>query len=232
VPCWDYRCNTGVCWGRCRHSSANYEARGASGGKYEAQIVIFCILAAVDRFNLGFLGKRKAVEENQKAIEENWKALAESRKALRKAERHCGKQKGVAESRKPLTKVGKPLRKIGKPLRKIGKQARKIGLQAKKIGFRARKIPIFPRDSLASGVLGVSFCYQICYHVRAWIYFVELKYSQLKINQLSDKPSTKGSWGRIYSDVFIKAVKATRRSSWVPFLPTDAAIGQVLCPIT
>ncbi len=31
--------------------SGNYEARGASGGKYEAQIVIFCILAAVNRFS-------------------------------------------------------------------------------------------------------------------------------------------------------------------------------------
>jgi hypothetical protein len=31
--------------------SKNYEARGASGGKYEAQIVIFCILAAVNRFS-------------------------------------------------------------------------------------------------------------------------------------------------------------------------------------
>ncbi len=31
--------------------SGNYEARGASGEKYEAQIVIFCILAAVNRFS-------------------------------------------------------------------------------------------------------------------------------------------------------------------------------------
>ncbi len=37
--------------GRCRHCSGNYEARGASGRKYEARIVIFCILAAVDRFS-------------------------------------------------------------------------------------------------------------------------------------------------------------------------------------
>ncbi len=39
------------CWGRCRHCSGNYEAQGASGGKYEARIVIFRILAAVDRFS-------------------------------------------------------------------------------------------------------------------------------------------------------------------------------------
>jgi hypothetical protein len=31
--------------------SGNYKTRGASGGKYEAQIVIFCILAAVNRFS-------------------------------------------------------------------------------------------------------------------------------------------------------------------------------------
>ncbi len=31
--------------------SGNYEARGASGRKYEAQIVIFHILAAVNRFS-------------------------------------------------------------------------------------------------------------------------------------------------------------------------------------
>jgi hypothetical protein len=31
--------------------SGNYKARGVSGGKYEAQIVIFCILAAVNRFS-------------------------------------------------------------------------------------------------------------------------------------------------------------------------------------
>ncbi len=34
-------------WG----ASGDYEARGASGGKYEAQMVIFCILAAVNRFS-------------------------------------------------------------------------------------------------------------------------------------------------------------------------------------
>jgi hypothetical protein len=37
--------------GRCRHSSGNYKAWGASGGKCEAWIVIFHILAAVDRFS-------------------------------------------------------------------------------------------------------------------------------------------------------------------------------------
>jgi hypothetical protein len=31
--------------------SGNYEAQGASGGKYEAQIVIFRILATINRFS-------------------------------------------------------------------------------------------------------------------------------------------------------------------------------------
>jgi hypothetical protein len=35
---------------------------------------------------LGFLGKRKAVEENWKAVEKNWKAIEESGKPLKKAE--------------------------------------------------------------------------------------------------------------------------------------------------
>ncbi len=47
---------------------------------------------------LGFLGKWKAIEENQKALEENQKAMAESRKASRKVE-------GVADSRKASWKA-------------------------------------------------------------------------------------------------------------------------------
>ena len=39
-----------MCWVRYTHSG-NYEARGASGRKYEARMVIFCILAAVNRFS-------------------------------------------------------------------------------------------------------------------------------------------------------------------------------------
>ncbi len=36
---------------KARGASGDYEAWGASGGKYEAQMVIFCIPAAVDRFS-------------------------------------------------------------------------------------------------------------------------------------------------------------------------------------
>ncbi len=65
--------------------SGNYEARGASGGKYKAKIVIFCILAAVNRFSQI---SRKA-ESHWGKIESHWrkwKAVEESRKPLKKAE--------------------------------------------------------------------------------------------------------------------------------------------------
>ncbi len=59
----------------------------------------------------------------------------------------------------------------------------------------------------------------------ARIYFVELKYSQLKINHLNDTPSTKAVGGGIYSGVFDKdvkvPVKVMRRSLLVPLLPTE-----------
>jgi hypothetical protein len=54
----------------------NYKAQGASGGKYKAQIVIFCILAAVNRFS----------RISRKAVEENWKANEEIGKPLKKSE--------------------------------------------------------------------------------------------------------------------------------------------------
>ncbi len=95
----------GMCWRRCRHCSGNYEAWGASGRKYEAQIAIFRILAAVDRFS--WISWK--VESHWGKLESRW-----------------GKQKAIEESRKPLTKVGKSLRKIGFRVRKIGFQARKI----------------------------------------------------------------------------------------------------------
>ncbi len=50
---------------------------------------------------LGFLGKWKAVKENQKAFEEYKKAFAKSSKALQKVERrHRGKQKAEGKSAK------------------------------------------------------------------------------------------------------------------------------------
>ncbi len=64
----------------------------------------------------------------------------------------------------------------------------------------------------------------------ARISFVELKYSQLKINQLNDTPSTKAAGGGIYSGVFDKdvkvPVKVMRRSLLVPLLPTEISLDQ------
>ncbi len=102
----------GCVLGRCRQCSGNYEAQGASGGKYKAQIVIFCILAAVDRFSRKF---RKA-ESSWGKSESHWGKL-ESR--WRKLESRWRKQKAVEESGKPLKKAESRLGKIGFRLRKI-----------------------------------------------------------------------------------------------------------------
>ncbi len=59
--------------------SGNYEARGASGGKFEAQIVIFCILATVNSFFSDFL-------ESEKPLRKIGKPLRKIGKPLKKAE--------------------------------------------------------------------------------------------------------------------------------------------------
>jgi hypothetical protein len=51
MKCQLYLDQLSLLLGRCRQCSGNYEARGARGGKYEARIEIFCILAAIDRFS-------------------------------------------------------------------------------------------------------------------------------------------------------------------------------------
>jgi hypothetical protein len=43
--------------------------------------------------------------------------------------------------------------------------------------------------------------------VCAWIWFSEIKYSQLKINHLNDTPSTKAARGGIYCGVLLKDIK-------------------------
>jgi hypothetical protein len=58
-----------------------------------------------------------------------------------------------------------------------------------------------------NGNFGVLFQHQICYHARAWVYFVDLKYSQFEINHLNNTPSIKAAGGRIYSGVLLKDVK-------------------------
>jgi hypothetical protein len=56
--------------GEWRLVSRNYKARGASGGKYEAQIVIFCILAAVNRFS-HFSESRKPLRKIEKLLKKS-----------------------------------------------------------------------------------------------------------------------------------------------------------------
>jgi hypothetical protein len=70
--------------------SGNDEARGASGGKYETQIVIFHILAAVNRFSQiswkaeSHWGKLESRCRNQKAVEESGKLLKKIEFCVRK----------------------------------------------------------------------------------------------------------------------------------------------------
>ena len=61
--------------------SGNYEAWGASGGKYEAQIVIFCILAAINKFSRI---SREAVKEIGKPLKKIFSDFLEIGKPLKK----------------------------------------------------------------------------------------------------------------------------------------------------
>ncbi len=148
---------TAKCWPTFQHTSltlarlcgegplvsGNYKALGASGGKYEAQIVIFCILAAVNRFSQ-ISWKAESRWGKLESRWNNWKAVEESRKPLKKAESRWRK----LESR---------WRKLESGWRKSESCWRKSNFVWGKSDFRRRKIPIFPRDSLVSGNFGVSF---------------------------------------------------------------------------
>ena len=126
-----------TCYMRCTHcsnykargASGNYEARGASGGKYEAWMVIFCILAAVNRFSWiswkeesrwgkseSRWRKRKAVAAVNRFSWISWKE--ESRWG--KSESRWRKRKAIEESGKPLKKVESQFWWIGFCTRKIG----------------------------------------------------------------------------------------------------------------
>ncbi len=76
--------------GEWRWVSGNYKAQGASGGKYKAQIVIFHILAAVNRFyHISWKlesrwGKLESRWRNRKAIEESGKPLKKIEFCVRK----------------------------------------------------------------------------------------------------------------------------------------------------
>ncbi len=116
--------------------SGNYEARGVSGGKYKAQIVNFCILATVNRFS-----------------RISWKAGSR----WGKSESRWRKRKAVEESRKPLKKLESHWRRFSWISRILESRWRKSNFVWGKLEFRRRKILIFPRYSLGSGDLGVSF---------------------------------------------------------------------------
>ncbi len=77
-------CSNYEAWGasgnyEARGASGDYKARGASGGKYEARMVIFRILAAVNWFFLDFL-------ESGKPLRKIGKPLRKIEKPLKKAE--------------------------------------------------------------------------------------------------------------------------------------------------
>ncbi len=71
--------------GECQVVSRYYEARGASGGKYKAQIVIFRILAAVNRFSR-ISWRAESHWENLESRWRNRKAIEESGKPWKKTE--------------------------------------------------------------------------------------------------------------------------------------------------
>ncbi len=115
--------------------SGKYKAWGASGRKYEAQIVIFCILAALNKVSRIF---RKA--------ESHWG----------KSESRWRKRKAIEESAKPLEKLESRWRRFSRISWKSKSRWRKLNFVWGKLEFR-RKSPIFPRYSLFSGDSGVSF---------------------------------------------------------------------------
>jgi hypothetical protein len=123
--------------------SGNYKALGASGGKYKAQIVIFCILAAVNRFSR----ISRETKSRWGKLESHW----------RKLESRWRKQKAVEESRKLLKKLGSRWRRFSWISWKLESRWRKSNFVWGKSEYRRRKIPIFPRYSLVSDNFGVSF---------------------------------------------------------------------------
>ncbi len=116
--------------------SGNYKARGASGGKYKAQIVIFCILAAVNRFSRIFW----KAESHWGKLESSWR-----------------KRKAIEENGKPLEKLESRWRRFSWISRRLESRWRKLNFVWGKSEFRRRKIPIFSRNSLVSGNFGVLF---------------------------------------------------------------------------
>ncbi len=116
--------------------SRNYKAWGASGRKYKAQIVIFRILAAVNRFSC-ISWKAGSRWGKLESCWRKWEAIEESGKPLKKSESHRRRFFWIS--------------------RKLESRWKKSNFVWGKLEFRRRKILIFPRYSLGSGNFGVSF---------------------------------------------------------------------------
>ncbi len=140
--------------------AANYFYRGISRFwlKYEARLVIYRMLAAIDRFSR----ISRKVESRWGKLESRWR-----------------KRKAVEESRKPLKKAESDWRRFSWISWKSESRWKKSNFVWGKLEFRRRKIPIFPRYSWVSGNFGVLFWHQICYHVCAWIYLIGFSVFQL-----------------------------------------------------
>ncbi len=117
------------------------------------------------------------------------KGIAESRKALRKAERRRRKQKAIDES-------WKAVEENWKAVEENWKASKKNWITSEENWISGKESPNFPkRFSSFWKFWGLILLPDLLPRARM-DYFVELKYSQLKINHLSDTPSTKGSQGR------------------------------------
>ncbi len=173
--CWEHRCTTGVCWVRCRHCRQIIQDMN---NLLAEQII-------QDMNNL--LAERRWGNQKAESLYEKKKAITESRKQLRKAERRWGKPLQKAERRwgKPLQKAE---RRWGKPLRKL--ESHWQNLESHWGYWKA--VDKTWKAVEENGNFGVSCWHQNCYHACSWIYFVNLKYSQFKINHHSDTPSIKG----------------------------------------
>jgi hypothetical protein len=144
------------------------------------RMVIFCILAAVNRLSRisrkeeSRWGKSESRWRNPKAAEESGKLLKKPVSRWGKSESHWRKRKAVEESRKPIGEN----RISCEENRILGEGNLDIGEGFHNISERFSSI-------------GDSFPTCDWYYVCAWIWFNEIKYSQLKINHLNDMPSTK-----------------------------------------
>ncbi len=143
--------------------SGNYKARGASGGNYEAQIVIFYTVAAINRFSR----ISWKAESRWGKLESRWrkrKAVEESRKPLKKAESRWRNRNAVEEDF--LGFLGN--RKAVEENWILCEENRSLGEGKSQFSQDILEVLV---------ILGFRFWHQICYHMRAWIYLIGFNYS-------------------------------------------------------